>query len=73
MKTNFTPTDVKGDFLPVSNPQIGSRYHISWAYSGAVFVLVKVENDICYLDNPRHHRKKLLTCKVSELRNLRKK
>ena len=70
-KTHLTPTDVKGDFLKINKPVIGVKYHISWAFSGAVFKLVKIEDDICYLDNPRHKRKQLLTCKVSELRGLR--
>lgn len=70
-KTNLTPTDIIGDFLKINRPVIGVKYHISWAFSGAVFVLKKVEGDICYLDNPRNKRKQLLTCKVSELRGLR--
>ncbi len=71
IKTRFTPTDVKGDFIKITTPVIGVKYHISWAFSGAVFKLVKVEGDICYLDNPKHKRKELLTCKISELRGLR--
>ena len=70
-KTHLTPTDVKGDFIKINRPVIGVKYHISWAFSGAVFKLVKIEGDICYLDNPRHKRKQLLTCKISELRGLR--
>lgn len=70
-KTHLTPTDVKGDFTKIYQPIIGVKYHISWAFSGAVFKLVKVEGDTCYLDNPKHKRKQLLTCKVSELRGLR--
>lgn len=70
-KTHLTPTDVKGDFTKITHPVIGVKYHISWAFSGAVFKLVKVEGDICYLDNPKYKRKQLLTCKVSELRGLR--
>lgn len=70
---NYTLTDVKNNFLPVTEPIIGKKYHISWAYSGAVFVLKNIKNDICYLDNPKHKRKTLLTCKLSELRELRNK
>lgn len=70
-KTHLTPTDIKGDFRIITKPVIGVRYHISWAFSGAVFVLKKVEGDICYLDNPKHKRTQLLKCKVSELRGLR--
>lgn len=71
IKTHLTPTDVKGNFTKITNPVIGEKYHISWAFSGAVFKLVKVVGDICYLDNPKHKRKELLTCKISELRGLR--
>jgi hypothetical protein len=70
-KTHLTPTDVKGDFTKITRPVIGVKYHISWAFSGAVFKLVKVEGDTCYLDNPKYKRKQLLTCKISELRGLR--
>ena len=70
-KTHLTPTDVKGDFLKINKPIIGEKYHISWAFSGAVFRLIKIEDDICYLDNPKYKRKQLLTCKISELRGLR--
>ena len=69
--THLTPTDVKGNFTKIINPVVGVKYHISWAFSGAVFKLVKVEGDTCYLDNPKHKRKDLLKCKVSELRGLR--
>jgi hypothetical protein len=71
LKTHLTPTDVKGDFTKITNPVIGVKYHISWAFSGAVFKLVKVEGDTCYLDNPKYKRETLLKCKVSELRGLR--
>lgn len=70
-KTHLTPTDVKGDFTKITRPVIGVKYHISWAFSGAVFKLVKVEGDTCYLDNPKYKRDTLLKCKVSELRGLR--
>ena len=55
-KTNLTPTDVKGDFDAITTPVINNKYHISWAFSGAVFKLVKVEGDVCYLDNPKYKR-----------------
>lgn len=70
-KTHLTPTDVKGDFIKIKKPVIGVKYHISWAFSGAVFKLVKAEGDTCYLDNPKYKRETLLKCKVSELRGLR--
>jgi hypothetical protein len=69
---NITPTDVKGTFEKVDKPVIGQRYHISWAFSGAIFVLKKIEGDLCYLDNPKYKRDKLLTCKVEQLRKSRR-
>ncbi len=71
IKTHLTPTDVKGDFIKITQPIIGVKYHISWAFSGAVFKLVKIEGNTCYLDNPKYKRKQLLTCKLDELRGLR--
>lgn len=71
----FIPTDRKKvAFAPVIDPLIGMKYHLSWAYSGAVFVLKRIDADgTCYLDNPRHKRKELLRAKVSDLRHLRTK
>lgn len=69
---NLTPTDVKGYFTKISHPVIEVKYHISWAFSGAVFVLKKIEGTKCYLDNPKHKRKTLLVCDISELRGLNK-
>lgn len=71
IKTKFTPTDVNGGFSVITRPVIGCKYHISWAFKGAVFKLVKIDGDVAYLDNPKHKRKELLKCKVSELRALR--
>lgn len=70
-KTNLIPTDKRGGFAKVGKPVVGYKYHISWAFSGAVFKLVKIDGDVCYLDNPKYKREKLLECKVSELRGLR--
>lgn len=72
-KTHLTPTDVKGNFEVSTEFIIDKKYHISWAFSGAVFVLKHIKGDICYLDNPKYKRKTLITCKKSELRELRKK
>lgn len=69
--SEFTPTDVKGNFDVVTEPIIGNKYHISWAYSGARFKLIRIENEYCFLDNPRYKRDTLLKCKISELRALR--
>lgn len=68
---NLTPTDIKGNFKKITKPVIGVKYHISWAFSGAVFKLVKIDGDTCYMDNPKYKRKNLIVCKVSELRKLR--
>lgn len=77
IRSKFTPTDVKGDFPPIQNPIVGMKYHISWAHSGAVFKLIEIKGDTCYVDNPKYGREKqglpLLKCKTSELRGLRKK
>lgn len=69
-KNNLTPTDVKGTFSPVVHPLIGSKYHISWAFSGAVFRLIRIDGDMCYLDNPKYKREVLLACKTTDLRGL---
>jgi hypothetical protein len=71
LRTKYTPTDVKGDFKTPEKIEIGKKYHISWAFSGAVFKLKNIEDNICYLDNPKNKRKNLLKCKISELRELR--
>jgi len=71
IKTKFTPTDIDGRFIPVDKPEIGKKYHISWAFKGAVFVLKKIEGDVAYLDNPKHKRSELLKCNLSELRHTR--
>lgn len=71
IKSKFTPTDIDGKFIPVDKPIIGKRYHISWAFKGAVFVLKKIEGDIAYLDNPKNRRTTLLKCNLNELRHIR--
>jgi hypothetical protein len=78
INTKYTPTDVSntiggGYFSTIKNPVIGVKYHLSWAYKGAVFVLKAIEGNYCYLDNPRMPRKELLKAKVEDLRSLRKK
>ena len=73
IRNNYTPTDVKGTFIVPNKYIIGAKYHISWAYSGAVFVLRKIVDNIAYLDNPRYKRKDLLKCDVKDLRNLKNK
>ncbi len=76
INNKFTPTAVahqlSGNFSNVEVPRIGQKYHLSWAFKGSVFVLVKIDGDFCYLDNPKRKRKDLLKAKVSDLRNLNK-
>lgn len=69
--SKFTPTDIDGKFIPVDQPVIGKKYHVSWAFKGAVFVLKRVDGDTAYLDNPKHKRDTLLKCKISELRHIK--
>lgn len=68
-----TPTDIAGGYDQVEDPQIGKKYHLSWAFQGAVFVLQQIDLDKvhCYLDNPRHKRKKPLKAKLEDLRHLK--
>ena len=58
-------------FSTVSEPVIGQKYHLSWAYKGAIFVLVEIDGNTIYLDNPKYRRKKLLKAKLSDLRHTR--
>lgn len=61
----------ENNFQKAENPVIGKRYHIAWAYSGAVFKLVRIEGDKCFLDNPKHKRENLLECNISDLLEVR--
>lgn len=70
--TVYTPTDVKGGFNAVKCPIIGKRYHLSWAYSGSLFVLKKIDGEKCYMDNPKYPRQQLLECNLVDLRETRK-
>ena len=54
----------------VKNPEIGNIYHLSWAYSGARFRLVRIEGQEIWLDNPIKSRKKLIRTTVDKLRNV---
>lgn len=77
LNNNYTPTDVSNS---ISNQRfntpkklvIGVKYHLSWAYKGAVFVLKRIEGEYCYLDNPKNPRVNLLKAKISELRSIKK-
>ena len=67
-----TPTEnATYAFATVSEPVIGQKYHLSWAYKGAIFVLVEIDGSTIYLDNPKYRRKKLLRAKLSDLRHTR--
>lgn len=72
INTYLTPTDVDGNFPPIINPVIGHRYHLSWAFKGAVFVLKRIEGEFGYVDNPKHKRKELLKCNLKDLRCVKK-
>jgi len=77
LHNRFTPTDVSrelgSEFNIVVKPLIGAKYHLSWAYKGAVFVLKSIDGDYCYLDNPKHPRKELLKAKITDLLGLNKR
>lgn len=68
IKTNYTPTDIHGEFLIPKNPMVWRTYHLSWAYRWARFKLRKIEPPYCYLDNPKYKRETLLKAKLSDLR-----
>ena len=74
VQSKYTPAD-KSDvpFGAVDSPVIGSKYHLSWAFKGAVFRLKKLDEDNihCYLDNPKYKRKDLHKAKIGDLRALR--
>lgn len=71
-KTRYTPTDIKEGFDKVAKPQIGKYYHVSWAFSGAIFVLKRIEHPYGYLDNPKNKRKELLRVRLEDLRHTRR-
>ena len=56
----------------VDDPVIGNLYHLSWAYSGARFRLVRIEGQEVWLDNPRNKRKKLIRTTKNKLRRISK-
>ncbi len=73
-----TPTDLPGrstGFNIVTCPRLGQKYHVSWAYRGALFVLEQLDPDGVhgYLNNPKNKRKKLLKVKLEDLRHLKGK
>lgn len=63
--------DIRLEDYLVTDPQIGLKYHISWAKKRAmVWTLVKVEGDNAVL---KTNTGKLITCKVFELRETNKR
>lgn len=43
IQSAFTPTDKsKNQFKTITKPVIGGKYHLSWAFKGALFKLVKI-------------------------------
>ena len=77
LHNKYTPTDVANslgrNFEIVESPITGNKYHLSWAFKAAVFVLKRIEGQYCYLDNPRNPRKELLRAKVTDLRHVNKR
>ena len=75
LHNKYTPTDVSNtlgrNFTPVISPIVGEKYHVSWAFKGAVFTLKRIEGEYAYLDNPKHKRKVLLKVLIQDLRNLK--
>ena len=72
INTHLTPTDVDGNFDAIETPIIGRKYHLSWAFKAAVFVLVSIDNDKVhgYVDNPKYKRAWPMKIKLSDLRKL---
>ena len=72
----YTPTDVANKkfntpFSEINRSHIGGKYHLSWAFKAAVFVLKRIEGEYGWVDNPKHKREQLLKIKLSDLRKLR--
>lgn len=63
----------KHDFATVDEPIIGRKYHLAWAVKGAVFILMSIEDEYGYFDNPKYKRKDLLKAKLSDMRHLRQR
>ncbi len=71
IKNRYTPVQLDDYFVTPINPVIGRRYHLSWSFRWARFVLKKIDWDIVYLDNPKNKRDTLLKAKKSDLRLMR--
>ena len=73
IQSKFTPSDKRtGSYDKVTEPKIGDKYHVSWAFKAAVFKLKKIEGNYAFLDNPKYKRKELLKVKLEDLRHLAK-
>ena len=72
LNTKFTPTDVAGTFEVADTPTVGRKYHLSWAFKAAVFVLVEIDKDGVhgYVDNPKYKRAFPMKIKLCDLRKL---
>lgn len=54
-----------------TSPQVGNKYHLSWAKHSCVWKLVKfIDSEYCILETPK--TKKQLTAKIDDLRLLSK-
>lgn len=54
-------------FKKVEKPEVGMKVHTSWANKGAVFVIIDLEGEFAYLDNPKYKRSQLLKVKITDL------
>ena len=63
---------LKKHIYEVTNkPEIGNKYHLSWASKGCVWKLVEIcaDNIYCYLQTPKS--KKIIKAKIVDLRLLK--
>lgn len=68
---NLLPIDkTPQSFDVVQVPDIGKKYHLSWAYRGAKFKLVEILNEKqCKVHTGQSN--KILTVNIADLRHLR--
>lgn len=66
-RNHYTKSD---PLMPVINPKIGAKYHLSWAKShGMIWVLMAIEGDVAVMRTPK--TKKVLRTKLTDLRHTR--
>lgn len=71
MKTSKRDYSKSDPLLPVINPKIGARYHLSWARShGMIWVLTAIDGETAIMRTPK--TKKILKTKVADLRHTRR-